>query len=271
MASLNDVKKLTRNGQRKEAAQMLQQVLRESPSADAWYYAATLAKGADAKKKYLEKALELNPRHGPSNKLMKQLGGGGSKAKNSSKAKRSAGGGASPVLVVVIVVLVLAVAGIGGFFLLQGGNDTPATTTDADPQATGNPFAADNTVGDTTVADNSAPAADDVDANAAAAATGPLANHFQASGVVAGSLDTSEGSTAAQQIEITLNGQAEPAILNVYASPADLAADRETLFEQTRGNRLMIVQDAAVLFYPNTVDSVTAQTLRDTMRTLPTG
>ncbi|MEM6284840.1 MAG: hypothetical protein AAF787_21805, partial [Chloroflexota bacterium] len=191
------------------------------------------------------------------------------------KATRSSsgGGGSSPAVVIVGVVLILAAVGLIGFLFLNVTGDRGSTIADA-PQGTANPFAApaENPAGDTTVAD-SAPAAD-TGADAAPAPivlAGPVAAHFQRSDVVASVVDITPDGVPGQQLEITLSNDDRPAILNVYASPTDLQAARPAFFEQMRDDRLMIVQDAAVLFYPAEADAFTARTLRDTMRTIPSG
>jgi flagellar basal body-associated protein FliL len=251
MATLNDVKKLTNSGKKKEAAKALQQLLREKPSADAWYYASTLAKTADAKKKYLQKALAMNPRHDPSNKMLKQLEGN---APGTPKKKNTGRGGASTALIGIIVVLVIAVLGIAGFFLFTPNSPAQVDEGNTDPETV--------LQGDTTVDEV-------VEAVEGITATGPVVGHFQVSGLIAGALDTTEGSGVQQQIEFELNGQEEPAVLKIYASVEELSDNREALFEATRGATVMLVQQNAVLLYPISVDSQSSQTLRETLRTMP--
>ncbi len=73
MASLADVQRMLKQGDRKRAALILQRVLKENPSADAWYLAARLTKSADKTQTYLQNALKLDPNHARSQQALAKI------------------------------------------------------------------------------------------------------------------------------------------------------------------------------------------------------
>ncbi len=74
MVTLDDVRIAIREGDKKEALQLLKVVLKENPSAAAWYMAAKLVKDEELTVKYLRRALLLNPNHSESLAMMESLG-----------------------------------------------------------------------------------------------------------------------------------------------------------------------------------------------------
>ena len=76
MSSLIDVNDALEDGHYKQAVALLQHVLREKPSAEAWFMAAklTLDNDRDEAVRHLKRALLLNPEHRDSLSLLGQLG-----------------------------------------------------------------------------------------------------------------------------------------------------------------------------------------------------
>jgi tetratricopeptide (TPR) repeat protein len=76
MSSIFEVKDALAVGEYKQAATLLQSVLRDNPSADAWFMAAqlTLDNDRDRAIRHLKRALLLNPKHGDTLTLLGQLG-----------------------------------------------------------------------------------------------------------------------------------------------------------------------------------------------------
>lgn len=74
MPNLYDVQDALSNGQRKEAITMLEEVLREAPTANAWYMAALITNNEREKVRHLQRALLLDPDHEQSKAMLKKLG-----------------------------------------------------------------------------------------------------------------------------------------------------------------------------------------------------
>ncbi len=75
MASLADVQRMLKQGDRKRAALILQRVLKENPSADAWYLAARLTKSPEKTQTYLQNALKLDPNHTRTQNALAKIAG----------------------------------------------------------------------------------------------------------------------------------------------------------------------------------------------------
>ena len=76
MSTIIDVQDALHNGDYKQAATTLQNVLRDNPSAEAWFMAAqlTLDNDRDRAIRHLKRALLINPKHTNSLTLLGQLG-----------------------------------------------------------------------------------------------------------------------------------------------------------------------------------------------------
>lgn len=74
MPSLYDVQDAWEDGKRREAVALLRDILREDPSANAWYMAATMTNDKNEKVRHLQRALQLNPSHRQSQQLLERLG-----------------------------------------------------------------------------------------------------------------------------------------------------------------------------------------------------
>lgn len=74
--SLQEIKVLIDKGDKKEARQRLKQVLKDEPSADAWYLTALAVDDESQKIKCLRHALKLDDFHTPSNRLLHKIEGG---------------------------------------------------------------------------------------------------------------------------------------------------------------------------------------------------
>ncbi len=76
MSTIIEVQDALADGEYKQAANILQTVLRDNPSAEAWFMAAqlTLDNDRDRAVRHLKRALLMNPRHGDSLTLLGQLG-----------------------------------------------------------------------------------------------------------------------------------------------------------------------------------------------------
>lgn len=75
MATLADVRYALKQGNKQEAAKLLQQVLKERPSADAWFLAACLTQNEQKKVKYLQQALRFDSKHIESRQMLQSLTG----------------------------------------------------------------------------------------------------------------------------------------------------------------------------------------------------
>ena len=74
MPTVNDVRVAMRQSKRQEALEMLREILRHNPSADALYLAAELSANEEAAIKHIRRALLLEPDHQPSQKWLKRKG-----------------------------------------------------------------------------------------------------------------------------------------------------------------------------------------------------
>lgn len=72
MPTVQDVRVVMKQGDRKQAAEMLRDVLKRNPDADALYLAALLAKDDETAIKHLRRALLLDPRHEASRKWLER-------------------------------------------------------------------------------------------------------------------------------------------------------------------------------------------------------
>lgn len=75
MAHLAEVKNLIHQGDKRGALKALQQVIKEQPSADAWYIAARLTDDRTKAKKYLQRALMMDSTHRQARDLLHEYGG----------------------------------------------------------------------------------------------------------------------------------------------------------------------------------------------------
>jgi hypothetical protein len=75
MAHLSEVRSLIHQGDKRGALKALQQVIKEQPSADAWYMAARLTDDRAKARKYLQRALMLDPTHRKASDLLHEYGG----------------------------------------------------------------------------------------------------------------------------------------------------------------------------------------------------
>lgn len=73
-STLGDIKSALRQNDRQTAIDLLADTLREKPSADAWYLAATLTHDHAKKVKCLQTALFMDPKHIKSKDLLRELG-----------------------------------------------------------------------------------------------------------------------------------------------------------------------------------------------------
>lgn len=74
MHTVNDVRLAMRQSEHQTAREMLREILRHNPSADALYLAAELSKNEDAALKHIRRALLLDPNHLPSQKWLTRKG-----------------------------------------------------------------------------------------------------------------------------------------------------------------------------------------------------
>ena len=74
--SLQQIEALIQNDQKKEARQALKAVLKNDPSADAWYLTALAVDDDQQKIKCLREALKLDEFHTPANRLLYKVEGG---------------------------------------------------------------------------------------------------------------------------------------------------------------------------------------------------
>ena len=72
--TLGEINTAITSKNRKEAATMLQKLIKDKPSADAWFLAAKLTKERHKKVQYLRTALVLNPKHRKSLEYLGQIG-----------------------------------------------------------------------------------------------------------------------------------------------------------------------------------------------------
>lgn len=75
MASIYEVEEALRDGDTALARQLLQELVQEHPSADAWFLAARITRNQEIRVKYLKRALALDPAHQKSRELLQELGG----------------------------------------------------------------------------------------------------------------------------------------------------------------------------------------------------
>ncbi len=74
--SLQAIETLIKTGQKSEARQKLKTILRDDPSADAWYLTALAVDDESHKVKCLREALKLDEFHSPANRLLYKIEGG---------------------------------------------------------------------------------------------------------------------------------------------------------------------------------------------------
>lgn len=75
MFTLTDVRAAMKQGDTPRAVEIIKTILKENPSADAWYLAARMNTDTANALRCLRQALMLDPKHGPSLTLMRSLGG----------------------------------------------------------------------------------------------------------------------------------------------------------------------------------------------------
>ncbi len=75
MFTLKDVRAAMKQGDMPRAVEIIKTILKENPSADAWYQAARMSTDNANAQSCLRQALMLDPKHGPSLTLMRSLGG----------------------------------------------------------------------------------------------------------------------------------------------------------------------------------------------------
>jgi len=74
--SLQEIKTLIESNRKKEARQQLKDILKNDPSADAWYLTALAVDKEEDKIRCLREALKLDEFHTPANRLLYQIEGG---------------------------------------------------------------------------------------------------------------------------------------------------------------------------------------------------
>lgn len=72
--TIGEVKTAIRRNQLQEAAQLLEKVIQEKPSAEAWYLASTLTNDRDQKIYYLRTALLMDRKHHKSRSVLRDMG-----------------------------------------------------------------------------------------------------------------------------------------------------------------------------------------------------
>lgn len=75
MANLTEVALAIKNNDRRNAARMLTEIIKENPSAEAYYLAALLSKDNDRARAHLKRALNYDSRHKKANQMWIELGG----------------------------------------------------------------------------------------------------------------------------------------------------------------------------------------------------
>ncbi len=75
MPTTAEVKHALKQGDRKRAMQLLKQVLKENPSAEAWYLAAKATSDKENAIKHLRRGLTIDPKHTRSRDMLHELGG----------------------------------------------------------------------------------------------------------------------------------------------------------------------------------------------------
>ena len=75
MANLTEVALAIKNNDRRTAAHMLTEIIKETPSAEAYYLAALLSKDKYKARAHLKRALNYDSRHKKANQLWIELGG----------------------------------------------------------------------------------------------------------------------------------------------------------------------------------------------------
>lgn len=75
MAHIAQVKQALKQGDKKQAMRLLKSILKENPTADAWYMAARLTDDRDKQRQYLKRALMLDSNHRKAKDLYRELGG----------------------------------------------------------------------------------------------------------------------------------------------------------------------------------------------------
>lgn len=148
-ATIIDVQLAMRENNREEAVRLLQEVLRQSPSADAWHLAAQLTKNRDERIRHLRRALNYDPQHKGALQMLDQMGaahsGGASDLLADVRQSLRDEGSRSwlvrwlprPVQGVAIIVLILGmVVAVGyGIFTLVQEFTPPEIPTDLTPIA----------------------------------------------------------------------------------------------------------------------------------------
>lgn len=234
MANLSDVQKAMRKGDKKRAAQLLQQTLKENPSADAWYFAGSIAKDPATSAKYMQKALQLDPNHKKAKRALRASKKGARQSQKQTKQQQSFIG---RILLPVLAVLVFAGVGVYGVNVFT--------------QTTG-----------TAVEEGFQPEAGVGTANADA-----VADHFS-SGAEVQPAEMTGGASAAWTVSLPGSGT-RPATVYVYPSAEAMQSDESFLAAQMFENQALLTYHTVAMTYPNTLSGNTRDNLNELLRSLP--
>lgn len=233
MATLNDVQKALRKGDKKRAAQLLQQTLKENPTAEAWYFAGTLAKDPAKSASYMQKALQLDPNH---RKAKRALRAKQKETRATSKQAQQRGAFVGKFVLPLLVVIIFIGVGAYGFNVLM-------------PTQSDEEFVVFEPV-----------------PIAAAVTSDALVSHLES----VGTLEPADPAGSAVSVW-TFSPATITDTATIYLYPSDdvMASDRALFAQQMFNNQTLVVYHSVAMLYPNNADPFTRQELEDALNTIP--
>lgn len=263
MPTLSDVRAALKRGDRQGAIQTLKVVLREKPSADAWYLAATLTNDKSTAINYLQRALKYNAGHDKARDMLRQLGGEQKSAtwfsnifaemQDFGKNNRVLGRLPPQMRAVALSLMILAASTVSCIMLINlltprtpPGRLTPAEVT-PETLPTGRPMMQ--------------------------VSSSMLIRHFNASGLKIAAITPAAAPASAwvsEEYVMTVEDAAGPkeVTLYIYKTLSDLVQDRERLAAQSQGQHAAVNYNVAMI-YPTNLESTVAALLESTFNTAP--
>lgn len=289
MASLADVQRMIKQGDRKRAALILQRVLKENPSADAWYLAARMTKNQQKTRTYLQNALKLDPGHQRSRQaLLDVMGQDGAasteddlRTTGTSEEKRPRPawqrfailGGF--LLVIIVVTLVALNAFTPQLFepapapqpVAQSSSNTAVDDSDADVGGSNITTGGAVFPTDVPAANTPTPVPPPIEIQAVDAQI--LTDHFALTFFGGELTDAQTETSAAQAWNIQFAGSDTPAQVLLYESTDAMAADSDYFTQQVRSGQVVETYHTVAVLYDTTLDFSSELEIKNWLSRLP--